>query len=59
MLPGFLQQWVTSKVKAIPEKVRETLELLAMDFSNFDKYKAFRNSKDGSKLLLLWYQRYR
>ena len=36
------------KVKATPEKVGETLELLGMDFSNYGKYKAYRNSKGGS-----------
>ena len=42
------QQLITfPKVKAIPDKVRERLELLGMDFSNFDKNKAHRNSKYG------------
>ena len=30
-----------------PEKERETLEILGIDFAKFDKYKACRNSKDG------------
>ena len=33
-----------------PEKVREKLETLGMDFSNFNKHKAHWNSKDGSKV---------
>ena len=47
MLPSSSQQLITSpKVKVMAKKVRETLELLGMDFSDFDKYKACRNSKD-------------
>ena len=46
--PFFLQQLITSaKVK---EKVRETLELLGIDFSDFDKYKAYQKSKHGGKI---------
>ena len=38
------------KIKAIPEKVKETLEMLGMDFSNLDKYKACKYSKDRNKI---------
>ena len=30
--------------------VGETLEMLGMDFSDFNKYKVYRNSKGGGKL---------
>ena len=51
ILPSFSQQSIrSSKVKATPEKVTETLELLRMDFSAFDKYQTCRNSKDGDKI---------
>ena len=51
MLPSSSQQSVaSSKVKVPLEKVKETLELMEMDFSDFDKYKAHRNSKDGGKI---------
>ena len=54
MLLGFLKQSVGyPNVKATPEKIKETLEMLAMDFSGFDKYKVCRNSKGGSKKLPL------
>ena len=36
MLPSALQQLITSpKVKVIPENIRETLELLGVDFSDW------------------------
>ena len=38
------------KIKATPEKVGEILEMLGMDFYDFDKYKSCRNSKDRSKI---------
>ena len=51
MFPSSLQQLITfPKVKATPENVKETLEWLGMDFSNFPKFKACRNSEDGNKV---------
>ena len=51
MLPGSLHLSITNlKFVAIPEKVRETLELLGMDFTDFAKYKANRNTKARSKV---------
>ena len=47
MLPSFLQKFMASqKVKETLEKVRHTLELLGMDFSDFYKYHSHRSSKD-------------
>ena len=47
MLPSSSQQLITPpKVKVSHEKVGEISELLGIDFCNFDKYKACRNSKD-------------
>ena len=40
------------KVKVTHEKVREMLELLGMDFSDFDKDKNHKNSKDGGKVAI-------
>ena len=41
MLPNsFQQSAIPPKVKVTLIKVRETLKLLGMDFSEFDKYKA-------------------
>ena len=51
MLPCSSQQSIISpKVKVTPEKVGEKLKLLRMDFFNFDKYRANRNMKIGSKI---------
>ena len=36
------------KAKATSYKVSETLEMPGIDFFNFDKYKASRNSRDRS-----------
>ena len=41
---------VSPKIKASPEMVRETLGMLEMDFSDFDKYKSHRNIKDRSRI---------
>ena len=51
LLPVHLRSLLlpTQKVKATPEKERETLELSGMDFSDFDKYKAHHNNKDTKK----------
>ena len=38
------------KIKESPEKVREMLKMLGMDFSDVAKYKACRNSNDRSKI---------
>ena len=47
MLPICSQQSITSpKIKATLANVREMLDMLGMDFSKFEKYKAHRNSKD-------------
>ena len=35
----------------------ETLELMEMDFSSFEKYKSHRNSKDGGKISTLSVQK--
>ena len=52
MFAGYSQQLRDSqKVKATAEKVREPLVMLETDFSYFDKNKAHRNSKDGSKVV--------
>ena len=40
LLISLQQPTVPPKVKAIPENVRENLELLGVDFSEFDKCKA-------------------
>ena len=40
----------SSKVKATPDKVRETIEMLGMEFSDLGKCKSQRNTKDGSKV---------
>ena len=51
MLWSYFQPTTTSpKVKGTPEKLRETLELLGMDFSEFNKCKAHWNSKDEKKI---------
>ena len=36
------------------KKVREMLEILGMDISDFDKCKACRNSKDRSKIATIF-----
>ena len=60
VIPNSSQQSITSpKVKTTPEKVRETLEWLGMDFFKFDKYTASRNNKDRGKSLLAMCKRYR
>ena len=38
-------------MKVTLEKGRETLEMIGMDFSDFDKYRVYRNSKDRSKIV--------
>ena len=51
MHPSLSQPTVVSpKVKATLEKVREMFEFMGMDFSEFDKHKAYQNSKDGNKI---------
>ena len=51
MLSGSLQQSVGYPIiKVTSEKVREALEMLGMDFSDFAKYKACRNSEERSKV---------
>ena len=50
MLPSSSQQFTNpSEVKATLEKVRETLELLVMDFYEFSLYKVQWNRKDVKK----------
>ena len=51
ILSGCPQQLIGyPKVKATPETVRETLEMLGIDFSGFDKCKTCKDSKDRSKI---------
>ena len=51
ILTGSMQQLIAfPKIKGNPEKVREPLQMLWMDFSDYVKYKAYTNSKDRSKL---------
>ena len=38
------------KVKTTPGKVRDTLELLGIDLSDFEKYKAYHDSKITQKI---------
>ena len=48
-----------TSLKSRLRKVGETLELLGMDFSDFDKYKTSRNSKDRCKVVTSLCNRYR
>ena len=51
MIPGSSHKFIGSpKIEATPQNVRYTLELLGIYFSSFDKYKAYRNSKDRRKV---------
>ena len=53
MFPSSSQQLIGYlKVKETPGKITETLEMLGMDFSDFDNYKAHRNIKDGGTLAM-------
>ena len=50
MLPDSPQQSISfPEIMATPEKVRETLEMLGWNFSEFEKYHACRISKDRKK----------
>ena len=50
MLSGSPQHSIGyQRIKVTPEKVRETLEMLELDFFDFHMYKAYRNSKDKIK----------
>ena len=58
MVTGSLQQLIGyPKIKTTPDMVGDTLEMLGIDFSHFDKCKTCRNSKDGSKIAMtyMWY----
>ena len=51
MLSGFpLQAVGYPNIKATSETVKETLEMLGINLSNFDKHRTHRNGKDGSKI---------
>ena len=41
---------ISAKIKATYETVKEALDMLRIDFSDCDKHKICRNSKDGSKI---------